>query len=209
MRKHLNPALVISLIALFVALGGSSYAAIKLPKNSVGNKQIKKNAVTSAKVKDRSLLATDFKAGQLPQGAKGDTGAAGATGATGARGPSDGYVGNRQASPLQALTSNSEPVAFSPQLPAGSYVVTGRANIIGGGVANEVVCSMGDDVVQSLDTNSGSVIPLTLSSGVKLDAPGTIRMFCRRGVADANVSIAQASIAAIRVESLTVQTTGN
>ena len=195
MRRHLNPALVISVVALFVALGGSSYAAIKLPKNSVGARQIKKNAVSSPKVKDGSLLATDFKSGQLP---KGDTGP---------RGPSDGYVGNRQASPLQPLTSSTEPVAFSPQLPAGNYVVTGRANIIGLGVATGIVCSMGDDVVQSLSTSSGTVIPLTLSSGIKLDAPGTIRMFCQR--ASGNVSIAQASIAAIRVESLTIETTGN
>ena len=57
-------------MALFVALGGASYAAIKIPKNSVGAAQIKKNAVTSAKVKDRSLLAKDFKAGQIPAGAK-------------------------------------------------------------------------------------------------------------------------------------------
>ena len=63
-------------MALFVALGGASYAAIKIPRNSVGAAQIKKNAVTSAKikknavtstkVKDRSLLAKDFKAGQIP-----------------------------------------------------------------------------------------------------------------------------------------------
>ncbi len=74
------------MIALFVALGGASYAAVKIPKNSVGNTQLRKDAVTSAKVKDRSLLATDFKTGQLPRGATGATGAAGATGATGATG---------------------------------------------------------------------------------------------------------------------------
>jgi hypothetical protein len=62
------------MIALFVALGGASYAAIKIPKNSVGAAQIKKNAVTSAKVKDRSLLAKDFKAGQIPAGARGPQG---------------------------------------------------------------------------------------------------------------------------------------
>jgi len=73
-------------MALFVALGGASYAAIKLPANSVGAAQIKKNAVDSNKVKDRSLLATDFKAGQLPRGETGATGAAGATGATGQTG---------------------------------------------------------------------------------------------------------------------------
>ncbi len=66
-------------MALFVALGGASYAAIKIPKNSVGAAQIKKNAVTSTKVKDRSLLAKDFRAGQLPRGARGATGPAGPT----------------------------------------------------------------------------------------------------------------------------------
>ena len=74
------------MIVLFVALGGASEAAIKLPANSVGAAQIKKNAVDSNKVKDRSLLATDFKTGQLPLGETGATGAAGVTGATGASG---------------------------------------------------------------------------------------------------------------------------
>jgi hypothetical protein len=76
MRKP-SPALLIALLALFVSLGGTGYAVSQLPKNSVGNKQLKKNAVTSTKVKDRSLLAKDFKQGQLPSGtngAKGDTG---------------------------------------------------------------------------------------------------------------------------------------
>ncbi len=44
-----SPAFVISLIALFVALGGTTYAATSLPKNSVGTKQLKKNAVTGPK----------------------------------------------------------------------------------------------------------------------------------------------------------------
>jgi hypothetical protein len=79
--------MVVACIALSVALGGTSYAAITLPKNSVGTKQLKKNAVTSPKVKDRSLLARDFKAGQLPRGAKGDKGDPGAPGAQGVPGP--------------------------------------------------------------------------------------------------------------------------
>jgi hypothetical protein len=43
--------------------------------------------VTAAKVKNASLLAADFKAGQLPAGPPGPAGATGATGATGAQGP--------------------------------------------------------------------------------------------------------------------------
>jgi hypothetical protein len=43
--------MVIALIALFVALGGTSYAAINaLPKNSVGTKQLKNGAVTAKKI---------------------------------------------------------------------------------------------------------------------------------------------------------------
>jgi hypothetical protein len=63
--------MVVALLALFVAMGGVGYAAFKLPNNSVGSKQIKKGAVNSSKVKDASLLAGDFKAGQLPAGARG------------------------------------------------------------------------------------------------------------------------------------------
>ena len=41
-----SPAMIVALAALFVALGGTSYAAFSLPKNSVGSAQIKRGAVT-------------------------------------------------------------------------------------------------------------------------------------------------------------------
>src|SRR5258708_7048681 len=54
MQKHRfrpSPAFVLSLIALFVALGGTSYAAItSLPAGSVGTAQLKNGAVTAAKI---------------------------------------------------------------------------------------------------------------------------------------------------------------
>jgi hypothetical protein len=81
---HPSPALVLSVIALFVALGGTGYAAIVLPANSVGKKhikrnavttaKIKRNAVTTAKVKNGSLRSADFKASELPTGPTGATG---------------------------------------------------------------------------------------------------------------------------------------
>jgi hypothetical protein len=74
-QRRPSPALVISLIALFVALGGTGYAALSLPKNSVGTKQLKKNAVTgsknkknavtSSKVKNHSLTGADINLGAL------------------------------------------------------------------------------------------------------------------------------------------------
>ena len=45
----------IALLALFVALGGTSYAAFSLPAGSVGSRQLKNHAVTPAKLEsDRS-----------------------------------------------------------------------------------------------------------------------------------------------------------
>ena len=87
-----SPATVVAMLALFVALAGTSYAAIKLPANSVGTKTIKNgaihrvdlaaNAVDSARVADHTLLARDFKARQLPAGLPGPAGPKGDAGAT-------------------------------------------------------------------------------------------------------------------------------
>jgi hypothetical protein len=70
--KHLvrlrpSPAMVVACIALTVALGGTSYAAIKLPKNSVGTKQLKRNAVTSPKVKNDAITGADVLESSLAQ----------------------------------------------------------------------------------------------------------------------------------------------
>ena len=85
-RGGLSFANVVALMALFVALGGTSVAAVALKKNSVKSKHIAKNAVTSAKVKDASLKARDFGAGQLPTGAQGPQGSTGSPGAAGSNG---------------------------------------------------------------------------------------------------------------------------
>jgi hypothetical protein len=60
-----SPALIISLISLMVALGGVAYAAVKLPKNSVGTKQVKKNAITTAKIKKDAVTGAKVKAASL------------------------------------------------------------------------------------------------------------------------------------------------
>jgi hypothetical protein len=82
-----SPALWIALLALFVALGGTGYAALNVAKNSIGTKQLKRgavknpdlaaNSVTGRKVKRRSLDSSDFKANSLPRGPQGPAGAAG------------------------------------------------------------------------------------------------------------------------------------
>jgi hypothetical protein len=76
LRHRPSPALVVACIALAVSLGGTSYAAIKLPKNSVGTKQLKNQAVTKAKIAKKTIAAL--------KGQKGDPGPPGpATGVAG------------------------------------------------------------------------------------------------------------------------------
>lgn len=74
-----TPAVVVSVIAPIMALGGTGYAAITLHANSVGNKhkqlkngavatkKIARNAVTSAKVKRNSLTGADIRESTLAQ----------------------------------------------------------------------------------------------------------------------------------------------
>lgn len=135
-----SPATVIATIALLVALAGTGYAASALPANSVGNKQLQNNAVTTSKVKDHTLLKVDFAANQIPRGSvgpPGPPGAPGAKGATGAAGPSGtaatkwalvGKDGN--------IIASSTPAPLVVQSSLGQYyvnfgsAVTGHAIIV-------------------------------------------------------------------------------
>lgn len=101
--RHPSPALVVACIALLVALGGTGYATVvTVPRGSVGTPELKRNAVTSSKLAPNAvqtshvlkgtLLADDFKAGQLPSGPRGDKGDKGDKGEQGAVGPTWGDV---------------------------------------------------------------------------------------------------------------------
>ncbi len=112
-------ATVVAYIALFVALGGSSYAAIRvgspqIVNNSVRSKDIRNNDVRgrdirngtigTADVGNESLLAEDFKPGQLPAGPQGGPrggpqGLRGAKGDQGLVGPTFGRSGQGQCDP--------------------------------------------------------------------------------------------------------------
>jgi trimeric autotransporter adhesin len=59
-RRRPSAALVVASLALAIALSGTSYAAITLPRGSVGTKHLKRNAVTSPKVKDNALTGADI-----------------------------------------------------------------------------------------------------------------------------------------------------
>jgi hypothetical protein len=98
MMRRIRPtyAGVTSTLALFMALGGGAYAAASLPAHSVGPRQLKRNAVTSAaikhgavngaKVANGSLTGADIRLstlGKVPAAVAADS-AASATNATNA-----------------------------------------------------------------------------------------------------------------------------
>jgi hypothetical protein len=95
--------MVVACLALLVALGGTSVAAVnQLGRNTVDTRQlvngavtkakIRNNAINSTKVANRSLLRSDFAPGQLPAGPVGPQGPAGPAGPAGAAGPA-GVIG--------------------------------------------------------------------------------------------------------------------
>jgi hypothetical protein len=122
--------MVVAIIALFVALGGAAYAAVNLPANSVGTRQLKNgavtgakvgnNAVTSAKVKDGSLLASDFQAGQLAAGTRGPQGPQGLMGPPGLSLP--GPMGPEGRMGSMGLTG--------PMGPPGAPGANGATNVV-------------------------------------------------------------------------------
>ena len=183
--------MVIALIALFVAMGGSAYAALNLPANSVGTKQLKNGAVTSVKVKTGSLQASNFAAGQIPAGPTGPTG------------PSNAYA-----------RWNNGPIGLGGKIlslnipQAGAYVLWAKATVGNGeGIAQVVTCRLAaqSDVDQTTTvTPSRTSFPATSTSAVIMtvahvfSAPGVADLTCSGGT-----SAEWVKITAIRVGNLT------
>ena len=76
-----SPAFVLAVIALFVALGSASYAAVELGKNDVDSRHISKGAVGTSEVQNGSIKAADLAASAAPGVESGVVDAAG-TGAS-------------------------------------------------------------------------------------------------------------------------------
>ena len=207
-RLRPSPSMVIAMIALAVALGGTGYAAIVLPANSVGTKQLKKSAVTSVKVKDGSLLNADFKAGQIPAGPVGPAGPAGPGGPAGPAGPSDAFSGFKNGP--TAVPGTLSTVATLNVPAVGKYVIVGKAWIfdnVNTGVLVQCQLVAGgdsDETRASLEGNSaGYVTGTSMAFNVahEFAAAGVIELKCNAfGV---SVSINSIKITAIKVGNLT------
>lgn len=90
-KAHLTPASLLAVVALFVALGGVSYAAVKIDgadikKASVPGSKLVNGAVSNGKVKRGSLGADRFSA-KARTALKGNAGPQGPQGSAGPQGP--------------------------------------------------------------------------------------------------------------------------
>jgi hypothetical protein len=134
-RLRPSPAMVVASLALLVALGGTGYAATRLPRNSV----------TSLQVKDFSLLSKDFKRGQIPRGPAGPagpTGAAGPTGPAGPQGPA-GPAGSASVkwalvAPDGTIAAQSGGIAVAVHVTSGNYILN-----FGSAVADKPILTSG------------------------------------------------------------------
>jgi hypothetical protein len=121
--------------ALVVALLGSTplgHALVSnVPRNSVGAPQLKRNAVTAQKlapnavrtahVLNGTLLAVDFKAGQLPAGPKGDKGDKGDPGPVG--------VSEREVVTAQSVNNSTPSRQVTATCPAGKQALGGGGSL--------------------------------------------------------------------------------
>ena len=123
-RFRPTPATVIACAALFVALGGTGYAVTRLPANSV----------TTVQVKNGSLLARDFKKGQLPRGPIGPAGPAGPAG------PGGGGVAVKWAVVRAdgGIVSQSGGITLAAKPAAGQYILN-----FGGAVTGHPILASG------------------------------------------------------------------
>lgn len=141
LKDRLTYSNVTASLALFVALGGSSYAALTLPRNSVGENQIRSGAVHSSEIANRTIALADISKGAQ----RSLRGAVGATGPAGPAGP--------------AAAKYFAAVDGTGRLVRGTATSGGRAGSAGNYVVGFPAAVSACAVVSSLGSTDASVVP--------------------------------------------------
>lgn len=208
MRGRLSYANIVASLALFVALGGTSYAVIKLPKDSVGSRE----------VKNGSLKPIDVSS-SLRGSKRGPRGAEGPAGGLGPRGPSDILTTIKDSVPL-GLGGPSSVDVVTLNVPVGSWWVLGSATVVyeGAGAAGSTYfrCSLafGADAGAArsagrVGTDAGASLAavLTVHEGHVLSAPTAVRLRCGHDetLPSGTPRVDHAQLTAIKTDKLEIQ----
>lgn len=223
-----SPALVVACIALLIALGGTSIAAVtQVPKNSVGANQLKNNAVTNPKMANNAVKAPELASNAVVAAkiasnavtspkiaANAVTGAKIADGSVAAADLASGVLPAPSAAfarfvngPVSVPDAIAEIANLS--IPAaGAYVISSKVVVssTATGSARTVTCRLeaGTDADESQTLLNESTSPATISNLVvhNFTAAGSVSFRCgRTSVAPADAT--QIKIAAIGVTTLT------
>jgi hypothetical protein len=190
-------------LALFVALAGTSYAAVNLPKHSIGAAQLKKAAVGTRQLRNGSVTQPKVNSALLAQlkgqGLKGDTGPTGATGQTGLTGATGPTYGESHGVFAEAFTAQQD------MSPGGTTVTTptaGKLYVFGYNEGATVTCTVGTGVYVGLFVDSTRV------PGLYSLAAGTPQNLSFAGVTSGSVAAgAHTVVAKAQCLSGTVNTT--
>lgn len=144
MTKFLpRPAMIIAVVALIAALGGTATAASGL----ISGKKIKPNTITSKQIKNRSIKLVDIqpKTVKKLRGAKGERGPAGPQGPQGEPGPA-GVVNPLYATDASENIGNGEEKDLTSVTveEAGRYIIQAKTNLFANGNGADVECYISD-----------------------------------------------------------------
>jgi hypothetical protein len=189
---------VTSTLAVVLAMGGTSYAAVTITGANIKDGSVKRNdlasnLVNSAKVKNGTLVRADFKAGQLQSGPEGARGAAGAPGARGGQGAQgiQGEAGTPATRLFAVVPANSPTllaqsgvssfthnalgsytIVFDQQIGNCAWIATsGARNGATNSIDNRIVTVNGDPVTDTIQVRTGL-------SGAAQDMTFNIAVLC-------------------------------
>ena len=147
LAQRMTYANVIATLALFIALGGTSYAVASLPGNSVGSRELKARSVGASELKRKAVASEDIRdrgvrlrdiATSARRALRGQTGPAGPAGPSGvtffARVNSGGVV--TPASVVSSQQGLNGKVLTFPRSVAGCAYSASLAVVSGGGTVD-------------------------------------------------------------------------
>lgn len=187
-RRRLSPAVVISLLALVVALTATPAATVAA--RLITGKQIAKNAITSPKIKNGTVRVKDLAGGTR----------------------SHAYFKDRGGNFQLSTDANAKTTLSSVSLPKGSFVLIGSSGLTNiSGETRSAYCFVEVDGTtlgtnRALDIASQRSTDATVTGIVKITSPTDALYACYASAANVWVPAgSRPSLTAIRVHGLTNQ----